>query len=134
MNRSTSSLNFPDVNVWLALLLADHVHRPQAKLWWDAADGIIAFTRFTQMSVLRLLTTAGAMNGQPLDMDSAWRAYDRLFRDDRVAFYPEPADAETQFRTYARGRVAAPKVWADAWLLDGVRTPFVDPEGKRVHG
>jgi len=69
------------------------------------------------MSVLRLLTTAGAMNGQPLHMDAAWAAYDRLFEDERVVFYPEPAGAETRFREYASGSVAAPKLWADAWLL-----------------
>jgi hypothetical protein len=28
------SLSFPDVNVWLAVLLADHIHRPAAKEWW----------------------------------------------------------------------------------------------------
>lgn len=117
MNKSTTSLSFPDVNVWLALLLVDHVHRPEVKRWWDAAHGTIAFTRFTQVSVLRLLTTAGAMNGRPLNMDAAWRAYDRLFEDDRVAFYSEPAGAETGFRTYASGRIAAPRLWADAWLL-----------------
>lgn len=116
MNRSTTSLSFPDV-VWLALLLEDHVHRSRARVWWEATDATIAFTRFTGLSVLRLLTTAGAMNGRPLGMDAAWRAYDRLFEDDRVAFAPEPAEVEARFREYASGRTASPKVWADAWLL-----------------
>lgn len=57
------------------------------------------------------------MNGKPLDMDGAWRAYDRLFEDERVAFYPEPVGVETRFREYASGQVSAPKLWADAWLL-----------------
>jgi predicted nucleic acid-binding protein len=73
-----------DVNVWLALLLEDHIHRPSARFWWDATDSTIAFTRFTALGVRRVLTTAGAMNGKPLSMDAAWRAYDRLFEDDRV--------------------------------------------------
>ena len=117
MRKSTTSLNFPDVNVWLALLLADHVHRPQAREWWESTEAPIAFTRVTAISVLRLLTTATAMNGKPLDMDAAWRAYDRLYEDDRVAFCPEPPGVERHFREYASGRVAAPKLWADAWLL-----------------
>ena len=117
MSKSTTSLNFPDVNVWLAVLLADHVHRPLARAWWESTETTIAFTRFTALSVLRLLTTAAAMNGKPLDMDAAWRAYDRLYEDDRVAFYPEPPGVESHFRAYASGRVAAPKLWADAWLL-----------------
>jgi predicted nucleic acid-binding protein len=50
-------------------------------------------------------------------MDEAWRAYDRLFEDDRVAFYPESAEVEKHFREYASGPTASPKLWADAWLL-----------------
>ena len=117
MNRSTTSLSFPDVNVWFAVIHADHVHRPRARVWWEAAEGTIAMTRFTGLAVLRLLTTAAAMNGRPLSMDAAWRAYDRLFDDGRVGFFPEPAGVEADFRRLARGRAAAPKVWADAWLL-----------------
>jgi len=116
MNKSTTSLSFPDVNVWLALILEHHVHRPVAQTWWKAIDSRIALTRFTEISVLRLLTTHAAMDGKPLRMDAAWRVYDRLFEDDRVAFFPEPAGVEAHFREYASARTASPKLWADAWL------------------
>ncbi len=43
--------------------------------------------------------------------------HDRLFEDDRVEFIPEPTEAATHFREYAGGRMASPKLWADAWLL-----------------
>ncbi len=117
MNKSTTSLNFPDVNVWMALVLEHHVHRPVAKAWWNATPGSIAFTRVTQISLLRLLTTSAAMDGQPLGMDEAWRVHDRLFADDRVILLPEPADVEAQFREYTAQKMAAPKLWADGWLL-----------------
>lgn len=118
MNKSTTSLSFPDVNVWLALLLEDHVHRNIAKAWWEADNSeVIGFTRFTQLGVLRLLTTGQAMNGKPLSMNAAWAAYDRLFDDDRVAFLEEPPLIGNSFRQYASGDVASPKLWADAWLL-----------------
>jgi toxin-antitoxin system PIN domain toxin len=117
MNKSTTSLNFPDVNVWLAIVHADHVHRVPARSWWEREEGQIVFTRFTQVSLLRLLTTAAAMKNVPLVMDDAWRAYDRLFEDDRVGLYPEPSGVDTRFREYASGQIAAPKLWADAWLL-----------------
>jgi hypothetical protein len=122
MNKSTTSLVFPDVNVWLALLLADHVHRSRARAWWNTAASTIAFTRFTALSVLRLLTTPSVMNGKPLSMDGAWQAYDRLFEDSRVAFVPEPAEVEARFREYTSGRTASPKLWADAWLVALART------------
>ncbi|HEY6346618.1 MAG TPA: PIN domain-containing protein [Bryobacteraceae bacterium] len=101
----------------MALLHADHIHRAPARLWWQRAGGPIAFTRFTQISLLRLLTTSAAMKEKPLSMDEAWRAYDRLFEDDRVAFYPESGEVEEHFREYTSGQTASPKLWAYAWLL-----------------
>jgi len=113
-----TSLSFPDVNVWLALLLADHTHRPSAKAWWESdQSGQIVFARLTQISVLRLLTSAAAMNGKPLGMRQAWNAYDRLFEDDRVAFLPEPDRLEAEFRKRSSFKTASPKVWADAYLV-----------------
>jgi uncharacterized protein len=117
MNRSMTSLGFPDVNVWMALALEHHVHRLAAKAWWQTNDGPIAFTRLTEIGLLRLLTTSATMDSQPLGMNDAWRVHDGLFADERVAFYPEPAGVGTRFREYSSGRVAAPKLWADAWLL-----------------
>ena len=112
-----TSSSFPDVNVWLALLMADHVHRPSARAWWEsgAAESIM-FCRVTQVGVLRLLTAAAAMNGKPLTMQQSWRAYDRLFQDDRVALVREPDGMEEQFRKLSSLRSAAPKEWADAYL------------------
>lgn len=113
-----ASLSFPDVNVWLAVLLSDHVHRAAAKQWWnsDAADAI-AFSRFTQISVLRLLTTSAAMNGNPLTMKQAWKAYDQLYLDDRVCLLSEPPSIEEKFRALSASGTTSPKVWADAYIL-----------------
>ena len=126
-----TSSTFPDVNVWLALLLENHVHRAAARRWLESTgSGLVGFLRVTQMSVLRLLTTPAAMNGKPLRMPEAWAAYDGLFGDDRVAFVDEPSGVEAAFRKYARKNHASPKLWADAWLLafaecaDGVVVTF----------
>lgn len=113
-----TSLSFPDVNVWLALLLADHTHRPAARAWWESDQSEkIAFARVTQISVLRLLTTSAAMNGKPLTMSQAWRAYDRLFEDERVTFLGEPDSMEPEFRKRSSSGVASPKVWAEAYIV-----------------
>jgi toxin-antitoxin system PIN domain toxin len=112
-----TSLSFPDVNVWLALLLEDHIHRALVRQWWDSAQSGMYFLRLTQVSVLRLLTTPAAMNGRPLRMTEAWSSYDHLFDDDRVAFLDEPANIDVVFRKYSSKRHASPKLWADAWLL-----------------
>lgn len=116
------------MNVWLALLLEDHMHRASARAWWEA-DGpeAIAFVRLTQVSVLRLLTTSAAMSGKPLTMPEAWKAYDRLFEDDRVTFLDEPQGVDLEFRNRTRSLRASPKLWADAWLI-----AFADSSGGTV--
>ena len=95
----------------------EHVHHLVARDWWEKETGRIAFSRITQISFLRLITTAEAMDGKPLTMVDAWRVYDRFFEDDRVTFVPEPVAVDTQFRDATSGETAASKVWADAWLL-----------------
>ena len=110
-------LSFPDMNVWLALATPEHVHAKVARQWWDGEDGAIAFSRFTQMAFLRLLTTDAVMDGKPLTMAEAWKVYDRWYEDDRVTFVSEPAEVEDRFREKAKERTVSPKVWADAWLL-----------------
>ncbi|MEZ5401415.1 MAG: TA system VapC family ribonuclease toxin [Bryobacteraceae bacterium] len=112
-----SLLCFPDVNVWLALSMGGHAQRQVAVDWWrnDHSD-TIAFCRLTQVSVLRLLTTAEAMNGKPLTMPQAWAAYDQFFGDDRVRLAPEPPEVELCLRRMSSLRRASPKLWADAYL------------------
>jgi hypothetical protein len=77
-----TSLSFPDVNVWLALAATEHVHHRPARRWWEREIGRIAFARITQLSFLRLMTTAAAMGGKPLTTAEAFGVYSRLFEDD----------------------------------------------------
>src|ERR1022692_2650139 len=83
-----TSLTFPDINVWLALVTSEHVHHASASRWWEQETNRIGFSRLTQLGFLRLMTTAAAMDGKPLAMAEAWRVHDRLFDDDRVALSP----------------------------------------------
>lgn len=110
-------LSFPDLNVWQAAASPDHVHHVFAREWWDRQTGRICFIRPTQLGFLRLCTTAAAMDGKPLTMAEAWRAYDRFFEDDKVQFYPELSGVEAKFRHVTSSKTVSPKVWADAWLL-----------------
>jgi toxin-antitoxin system PIN domain toxin len=111
------SSSCPDVNVWLALLTVDHVYHVAAKHWWnERTSRSILFCRLTQMGLLRLLTTSAVMNGKPLSMSAAWRAYDRVFSDERVTFVAEPPDIEAAFRDLTSGSSSSPKAWADAYL------------------
>jgi uncharacterized protein len=111
-------LNFLDANVWLALLRSRHVHSERAREWFDrSADEQFFFSRFTQLTVLRLLTTESIMGKDVRSMSQAWDLWDKVWADPRIAFLPEPENLETELRAHTRLSSRSPKVWADAYLL-----------------
>jgi hypothetical protein len=75
------------------------------------------FCRFTQLTVLRLLTTEAIMRSDTRSMSEAWSLWDRVWSDTRIAFLPEPDDLEKEFRSRTGLASHSPKVWADAYLL-----------------
>lgn len=111
-------LNFLDANVWLALLWSRHVHSEKARLWFGRAGEEQFFVcRFTQITVLRLLTTEKIMGKDTKSMSEAWGLWDQIWADDRVIFLAEPENIEREFRRRTRLPSQSPKVWADAYLL-----------------
>jgi hypothetical protein len=115
-----NTLNFLDANVWLALVWSRHVHSEKARSWFEQAgskDEQFFFCRFTQITVLRLLTTDPIMGTDTKTMSEAWTVWDRVWADTRIAFLPEPDDLEKEFRSRSRLSTRSPKVWADAYLL-----------------
>jgi len=113
-----NTLNFLDANVWLALLWSRHVHSERARRWFEqVGDQQFFFCRFTQLTVLRLLTTERIMGKDTKTMSEAWNLWDRIWADSRIVFLPEPDDLEKDFRSRSRLPSPSPKVWADAYLL-----------------
>ena len=115
----TTSSVFPDINVWLALTYERHVHHAIARRWFEhlEAGWRLFFCRFTQLGLLRLLSSEAIM-GQDgvMNQPTAWQAYDRWRADARVGFLDEPADLDPQFRALTRLGHPAPKDWADSYL------------------
>ena len=73
-----NTLNFLDANVWLALLWERHAHSERARLWFEeVGDEQFFFCRFTQLTVLRLLTTDKVMGKDTRTMAEAWKLWDR---------------------------------------------------------
>jgi len=119
MPRSTSSFLFPDINVWLALSYQRHIHYPSARDWFERLedDSHVCFCRFTQLGLLRLLTTAAVMGeDRVLSQIEAWSVYDRWIQDDRVLFVEESSALEAHFRLLTRDKRPATKDWADSYL------------------
>jgi toxin-antitoxin system PIN domain toxin len=110
-------LIFPDVNVWLALASSRHVHRAVAKRWFESLeDEEPIFCRFTQMGLLRLLTTEAVMDVDVMTQRQAWSVYDSFVRDSGARFVYEPRTVEDTFRDLSRLGTASPKHWTDSYL------------------
>jgi hypothetical protein len=113
-----NTLNFLDANVWLALLWSRHIHSDKAKEWFErSSEEKFLFCRITQITVLRLLTTAAVMRGDVKKMHQAWDLWDKVCADDRIEFLSEPDAIEWEFRRLSALRSPSPKVWVDAYLL-----------------
>ena len=118
MPRSSRSFLFPDVNVWLALTWEGHVHHNVVRSWFEGLDPAarLGFCRFTQISLLRLLTTQAVMGPDVMTQVGAWGAYDQWSQDDRIYLLEEPASVESVFRAQSRRAISDSKGWADAYL------------------
>jgi len=113
-----NTLNFLDANVWLALLWSRHIHSEKANAWFErSSEEKFLFCRITQITVLRLLTSATVMGSDMKKMPEAWALWDKVCADDRIAFLAEPEGIELEFRRLSALRSSSPKVWADAYLL-----------------
>lgn len=118
MSKSTTSLIFPDINVWLALTVSGHVHFPRAWQWYRSLsdDEILCFCRITQLGLLRLLTTNSVMGKSTHCQAEAWQVYDRWLDEESARFLDEPPTLETAFRTSTLDTQTSPKHWTDAYL------------------
>jgi toxin-antitoxin system PIN domain toxin len=115
------TLFFPDLNVWLALSHAANSHHTDAARWHKllARGDKLIFSRYTQIGLLRLLTSAAVMGDQVLKLREAWQVYDRWLEDPRVEFYLEPRGVDSTFREITRPLASQPasKAVGDCWLL-----------------
>jgi toxin-antitoxin system PIN domain toxin len=109
-----------DSNVWLALTLSKHALHRAAQDWMEGrARREAAFCRATQLSFLRLLTTAAVLSPYgipPLTNKAAWDTYEELRADGRVMWVAEPRESEGLWKKLARFPNASPKLWMDAYL------------------
>jgi len=107
----------PDINVWIALAVAEHVHHAPATAWAEAAaSDLLAFCRVTQMGFLRLLTNPQIMGGDELTSARAWSLLDSFYLDDGIVFVEEPAGIESRWRALTRHSRFGRNMWTDAYL------------------
>ena len=112
---------FPDLNVWLSLSDPSHIHSVRAWTWLNEIPRTsrLIFSRYTEIGLLRLLTTPAVMGEQVFTIEKAWRVYDRLLDDPRIELHPEPRGLDAAFRkaTNPLAAMAASKSIGDCYLL-----------------
>src|ERR1035438_8689919 len=107
----------PDVNVWLALTVAEHAHHRAAVAWYEGRSfAQLTWVRVTQMGFLRLLTNSKVMGKDVLTAAAAWRICDRWSEDPRVIWSAEPPGLDVHWRNATHSDRSGANFWTDAYL------------------
>jgi toxin-antitoxin system PIN domain toxin len=105
-----------DINIWLALVAEGHEDHRAARAWFlSLGQREALFCRVSQMGFLRLLTQPAVMKNGVLSPEEAWKTYQVLRQDPRVAFVGEPIGLESAWIRLTRGATGAQN-WTDAYL------------------
>lgn len=106
-----------DLNVWLALMDADHVHHGRARRYWYEESGPkIGFCRVSMLGLLRLSMNTTVMHGQAFTPDEAWQAYREFRALPEVLFVQESAELETQMAAWSERPDFPVRRWTDCYL------------------
>ena len=106
-----------DVNIVLALLVAQHEHHNSAAAWFEklfAGESLLC--RFVQLGVVRLLSNATVMRNDALSPVAAWNLLQTLLEDERIDFVAEPPGLDSAVPPLLTYRVPTGKLVSDAYL------------------
>ena len=108
--------DLPDVNVWLALADANHVHHAVAQRYWQTQAGaVVAFCRVSMLGFLRLSTHPRVLT-RPLTASEAWGIYRRYRDEAEVGFVGEDPSIEGELQELVCRADFSQRLWTDAYL------------------
>ena len=108
--------DLPDVNVWLALAVQDHVHHEAATAYWQASPQTKRFfCRGSASSLVRLLTHPHLMAGKQLGLQAAWQLYRRFRAVPTIRLLAEPSGVDEQLSALITPLLPA-RHFTDAYL------------------
>jgi toxin-antitoxin system PIN domain toxin len=111
------TLNVTDANVWLALLLEEHMHHAIALRWYRTLQaGEAGLCRLTHLSVIRLLGSRQVTGPYALPAAQSWLRMEELIEDERVEFLSEPPGLNAILPTLFRYKQPTPNLVNDAYL------------------
>jgi toxin-antitoxin system PIN domain toxin len=110
-----------DANVWVALLIAQHVHNERARQHFDAlaAGQYALLTQSVRISVSRILTLRSLHTScsiEPITNAAAFDYLARITQSPKVRNLLEPAEIFVTWRDLAAHPHSAPNRWMDAYL------------------
>ena len=131
----------PDVNVWVALSVANHTSHKRVALWLEKSidSAEFAFCRVTQHGLLRLLTHPKVMKNDPRSPEDAWFIYDKWVLVTEATLKREPDGFEEVWRSLTAGRYRGNDHFTDAYLsafaaVGGFTVATLDRKFKRHAG
>ena len=113
--------DLPDLNVWLALVLAEHPHHAAARRYWSGMAEPMAqgqrlwFCRSTMLGLVRLLSQPKLMGDGALDLMQAHTVYRDLRNQPGVDFLADHEGADGALPDLLALQLP-PRLWPDAWL------------------
>lgn len=131
--------DLPDLNVWLALALAEHPHHRAAQAYWyETAATRIWFCRVTMLGLVRLLAQPKLMGKAALGLRDAFDVYRRFAALPEVGHCAEPADCESLLASLLEPATPA-RLWTDTYLAafaaaGGLRLVTFDKDFARFTG
>lgn len=122
--------DLPDLNVWLALVVAEHPHHAAARRYWDQQQATPAlgprvwFCRSTMLGLVRLLTQPKLMGAGVLGLAEAHAIYRQLRQADGVGFAADAESADALLARWVSDRQAplSARLWSEAWLAASAET------------
>ena len=118
--------DLPDLNVWLALVVAEHPHHAAARRYWaeqQSAPALVGprvwFCRSTMLGLVRLLSQPKLMGEGVLGLADAHAIYLQLRQTEGVGFVGDAESADALLASWLADNGEAPlpaRLWTDAWL------------------
>lgn len=109
--------DLPDVNVWVAVSLADHVHHERAVRYWrHEAAPVVAYCSATYLALLRMLTMTSLPEYMRLSPSDAHERVVAWLSHPSVSVTAEPKDTLVQLARFVETGVIRPNDWSDAFL------------------
>ncbi len=135
-----TTIDLPDVNVWIALSAPDHQHRGRAgRYWQEEAATQVAFTTITMLGLARVCSNAPIFGGQSLDPADAWAIFHGWMGFDEIAYLSEPGECRQALDKLLAAGMVARRTWTDSYLAAfamtaGLRLVSFDTDFHRYRG